>query len=105
MKSAIELYLSILIITVFGVLAANMIAMNIEANNVRSYQNACIQAIENSGHSQDVIGQLIGESPYDLEVDQTITNGMLSSKVRVGYYYEIPILKIKDYYWIEGVAR
>ena len=105
MKSTIELYLSLIIITIFGVLAANMIAMNIEANNARSYQNACIQVIENSGHDQDVIDQLILESPYVLTVERTVVNGLINSKVKLGYVYRIPLLNIDEHYWIEGLAR
>ncbi|MDD3026557.1 MAG: hypothetical protein PHI41_00630 [Erysipelotrichaceae bacterium] len=105
MKSAIELYLSIFVIAIFGVLCANMVAMNIEANNVRSYHNACIQVIENSGHNQDVINQLIEESPYDLAVERNPSNGVITSQVRVGYNYTIPLLNFSEYYCIEGVAR
>ncbi len=105
MKNTIELYMSIIIITIFGVLAANMIAINVEANNVRSYQNSCIQAIENSGHDQGVIDQLISDSPYDLSVERIVSDGSVLSKVQVGYHYVIPLLNVNEYYSISGLAR
>lgn len=113
MKSTIELYVLIAVLTIIAILSTNYITSTLYAANARDYHSTCINEIQASNFAPAVISKLQEQATVTfssndeecLVVQLQEVNGRTIGKVTLNYTYAIPFLNIKKNYTISGYAR
>ena len=116
MKSAIETFMGIIIITLMAVIATCYITASIDTRHAQNYHAGAIAEIEASNHAESVISDCVakakengftykdgaGNEVSGLETNKT---AMGVTEVTLKYHYTIPFLNIFLEHKLVGYAR
>lgn len=111
MKSAIEYFLSIIILTVAVFLLVSYNAASIDSSNARDFHASVVEEIEAANFSPLVIDackEEAGKRGYTLEVSAPtgLKNNQKIAEVTLAYHYSVKLLNLVDNkHEIRGFAR
>lgn len=116
MKSAIETFMGIVIITLMAVIATCYITASIDTRHAQNFHAGAIAEIEASNHAESVISDCAAkakengftiEDASENEVSglETKETAMGVTEVTLKYHYTIPFLNIFLEHQIVGYAR
>lgn len=107
LKSAIEFFLGMILLSVASVVTITLIASNIEMQNARKAHTAYVMEIENSNLAPSVIEECKkdAQDKYTLYVGNPKgADGSKVVKVALTYRTDIPLFGIEEEHVIEGFA-
>ncbi len=108
MKAGLEIYISIVLITVMAVLCSGFIVADIQAADARDAYYAYYNQIDNSDGATSVINACIsdaGDAGYSLAVDKVGNQENFMYKLTFRYPYRISILGINKTHTIVGYVQ
>lgn len=108
MKTGIEIYVSMVLITVMAVLCASFIVADVHSTDARDAYYSYYQEIDNSDCASSVINACIsdaGDSGYKLAVDKVGDAEKPMYKITFKYDYKIPMLFVNKEHTIVGYIR
>lgn len=108
MKVGIEIYVSLILITIMALLSANFIASNNAAMNARDAQAAYVTEIENSDFAPSVIELCKNNAEkqgYKLEVNIVHLGESDTAEVNLTYVYKVPLIGVESEHTISGFAK
>ena len=108
MKAGLEIYISIVLITIMAVLCSGFIVADIEATDARDAYYSYYTQIDNSDGATSVINACIadaGDAGYNLQVDKVGNPENAMYKLTFEYPYKISILGIKKTHTIVGYVQ
>jgi hypothetical protein len=108
LKAGIEIYVSLVILTIAALLCANFIAADISVMNARDLQAAYISEIENSDLSPSVIAKCETNAKslgYDLDVEVVNIGESSMAQVSLTYTYKVPLIGVESEHVLTGYAR
>ena len=107
-KVGIEIYVSLLIIAIVGLLCANFIAADVAVMNARDAQAAYVTEIENSDFADSVRKRCIdtaADQGFILEVNPVVIGDSQMAEVSLTYTYKVPLIGVKSEHTISGYAK
>jgi hypothetical protein len=108
LKVGIEIYISLIILTIAALLCANFIAADVGVMNARDLQAAYVSEIENSDLSPTVIAKCENNAKslgYDLDVNIVNIGDSNMAQVSLTYTYKVPLIGVESEHVITGYAR
>lgn len=113
MKSAVETFLSVIMITFMAVLSTCYITASLNTRRAQNYYAAVVTEVEASDFSEEVIGGCIQNAKENGYVKEDGTSGLAIQKtgelqtaeVTLTYRYAIPVLNMMLEHEIKGYAR
>lgn len=108
MKSGIEIYVSLIILTIMALLCSNFIVADIAVMNARDAQAAYVMEIENSDFAKSVIDrckQNAADQNYVLNVNPVQIGESQMAEVALTYTYKVPLIGVKSEHVITGYAK
>ena len=108
MKIGIEVYVSLIFLTIAALLCANFIAADVGIMNARDLQSAYITEIENSDLSPTVIEnckQSAESLGYELIVKPMQIGESEMAQVTLIYTYKVPLIGLESEHEIVGYVR
>lgn len=97
MKAGLEIYISIVLITIMAVLCSSFIVADLNAADARDAYNSYYVQIDNSDCATSVINACIadaGDSGYQLSVEKVGTTEKPLYKIQFSYPYKISVLGV-----------
>ena len=113
MDKPIDFYVHMILLTFMVLIASSIIGSNIYVTAAKNFHAKCLNNIEASNYSQDVIDGLkedakttFGGGTNDcLSVDVFEVNGEKMAEVVLTYKYDIPMFGLDKEYELLGYAR
>lgn len=113
MKSAVETFVSVIMITFMAVLSTCYITASLNTRRAQNYHAAVVTEVEASDFSDEVIGGCIQNAKDNGYVMEDGTSGLTIQKegelqtaeITLKYRYTIPILNMMMEHEIKGYAR
>ena len=108
MKAGLEVYISIVLITIMAVLCAGFIVADVDAADARDAYYAYYTEIENSDCAPSIINACIsdaGDAGYKLVIDKVGDSENMLYKLTFTYPYKISILGINKSHTIVGYVQ
>lgn len=113
MKSAIETFLSVIMITFMAVLSTCYITSSLNTRRAQNYHASVITEVEASDFSDEVIAGCITNAKENGYVQEDGSSSLFINKtgelqtaeVTLKYQYLLPILNVKMEHEIKGYAR
>jgi hypothetical protein len=108
MKAGLEIYISIVLVTIMAVLCSTFIIADVNAADARDAYYAYYTEIDNSDCAQSVINACIadaGDSGYELQVEKVGSAEAPLYKLTFTYPYKISMLGINKSHDIVGFIR
>jgi hypothetical protein len=108
MKVGIEIYVSIVLITIMAVLCSGFIVADIDAADARDAYYAYYTEIDNSDCAPSIINACIadaGDAGYVLKVEKVGDSENMLYKLTFSYPYKITILGINKTHTIVGYVQ
>lgn len=108
MKAGLEIYISIVLITMMAVLCSGFIVADIDANDARDAYYSYYTLIDNSDGAESVINACqadAGDSGYKLKVEEVGNPENSMYKLTFEYPYKITILGINKTHTIVGYVQ
>lgn len=107
-KAGIEIYVSLILITIMALLCANFIAADIATMNARDAQSAYVTEIENADFADSVIDKCIdnaAQNGYTLVVNPVQIGSTRMAEVTLTYTYRVPLIGVESDHTITGYAK
>ncbi len=108
MKAGLEIYISIVLITIMAVLCSSFIVADIDATDARDAYYSYYTQIDNSDGATSVINACIadaGDAGYKLQVDKVGNPENAMYKLTFEYPYKMSILGINKTHTIVGYVQ
>lgn len=108
MKAGIEVYVSLILITIMALLCANFIAADVAAMNARDAQSAYVTEIENSDFAPSVIAkcaEAAEKQGYSLSIEEIQLGESTMAEVSLTYVYKVPLIGLESEHTITGYAK
>lgn len=108
MKVGLEVYISLILLVVVGLLCANFIASDVATMNARDIQAAYVTEIENSDFADSVIHRCeknAQDRGYKLNVQKVTIGESEMAEVSLTYVYKVPLIGVESEHVITGYAK
>lgn len=108
MKAGLEIYISMILITIMAVLCSSFITADVSAVDARDAYYSYYTEIDNSDCATSVINACIadaGDSGYELKVDKVGDAENAMYKLTFSYPYKISMLGVNKQHTIVGYVQ
>lgn len=108
MKTGIEIYVSIVLITIMAVLCSSFMVADVKAADARDAYYSYYTAIDNSGCAESIVNACIadaGDNGYKLSVEEIGEASSPLYKVTFIWNYKLTVLGVNTPHTIVGYVR